>query len=93
MRRAINIRILKAINANRSAQSNVRDHGDDLFSVKAIRRVEVITAIEIKRLFANKRVEHKSAAHNHHVSGWKTRVVVRVCTVVTEERFTACGDD
>ena len=81
------------MNANRSAQSNVRNHGDDLLSVKATRRVEVTTAIEMKRLFSNRRVAHKNAAHNHHMSGWKTRVVLRVCTVVTEERITARGDD
>jgi len=55
--------------ASRSAQSNVRVHGDDFLKVNAITSVDVTTAIEIKRVLATKSVAHTIAAHNHHVSG------------------------
>lgn len=39
--------------------------------------VEKTSAIEIQRESAINKTAHSSAAHNHHVKGWKLDVVVR----------------
>lgn len=71
------MRIRNAILAKRRAQSKVCDQGEVLLRACATTMVEKTSAIEIQRESAINKAVHSSAAHNHHVKGWKLDVVVR----------------